>query len=163
MNAIFKKLNFKDFKNILILNHPTDFQKNMDEMQSFTTIYTEIKKCDKIDFVLSFVTKQTEIGSIIEQLSTKLSSDAIIWFSYPKGTSKKHSCDFNRDRGWDSMRKYNFEPVRQVAIDEDWSALRFRNVAHIKKNHQKEKYPYIKYYKVKIESKKSNPTLNEEL
>ena len=61
------------------------------------------------------------------------------------------------------MRKYNFEPVRQVAIDEDWSALRFRNVAHIKKNYQKEKYPYIKYYKVKIESKKSNSTLNEEL
>ena len=25
-----------------------------------------------------------------------------------------------------------FEPVRQVAIDEDWSALRFRRVAHVK-------------------------------
>jgi hypothetical protein len=25
-----------------------------------------------------------------------------------------------------------FEPVRMVAIDEDWSALRFRRVAHIK-------------------------------
>ncbi len=26
-----------------------------------------------------------------------------------------------------------FEPVRMVAIDEDWSALRFRRVEHIKK------------------------------
>jgi hypothetical protein len=26
----------------------------------------------------------------------------------------------------------NLEPVRQVAIDEDWSALRFRRVEHIK-------------------------------
>jgi hypothetical protein len=25
-----------------------------------------------------------------------------------------------------------FEPVRQVAIDEDWSALRFRRVEYIK-------------------------------
>ena len=25
-----------------------------------------------------------------------------------------------------------FEPVRQVAIDEDWSALRFRRVEHVK-------------------------------
>jgi hypothetical protein len=133
MNTLFKKLNFKEFKDILILNHPSDFQQHLDEMILFTTIYTEIKKLDKIDFVLSFITKQTEIGSIMEQLSTKLSSDAIVWFSYPKGTSKKYSCDFNRDRGWNSMGKYNFEPVRQVAIDEDWSAIRFRNVAHIKK------------------------------
>ena len=27
---------------------------------------------------------------------------------------------------------HGFEPVRMVAIDEDWSALRFRRVEHIK-------------------------------
>jgi hypothetical protein len=42
-------------------------------------------------------------------------------------------CDFNRDTGWQPLGKYDLEPVRQVAIDEDWSALRFRNVNNIKK------------------------------
>jgi len=70
---------------------------------------------------------------MMKLLSSKLSSDAIVWFSYPKGTSKKYTFDFNRDRGWECMGKYNFEPVRQIAIDEDWSSLRFRNVKHIKK------------------------------
>jgi len=38
---------------------------------------------------------------------------------------------FNRDTGWDVMRSAGFDTVRQVAIDEDWSALRFRRQEHI--------------------------------
>ena len=36
--------------------------------------------------------------------------------------------------------QYNLEPVRLVAIDEDWSALRFRKVEYIKKITRKESY-----------------------
>ncbi len=51
---------------------------------------------------------------------------------YPKGTSKKYTCEFNRDNGWQRLGEHGFEPVRMVAIDEDWSALRFRRAEHIK-------------------------------
>jgi hypothetical protein len=54
--------------------------------------------------------------------------DAILWMAYPKGTSKRYECEFNRDNGWDVLGRAGFEGVRQVAIDEDWSALRFRRV-----------------------------------
>lgn len=57
----------------------------------------------------------------------------LLWFAYPKGTSKKYKCDFNRDDGWEPLRKLGFDTVRQVAIDEDWSALRFRRVEFIKR------------------------------
>jgi hypothetical protein len=57
--------------------------------------------------------------------------DAIVWFAYPKGTSKRYTCDFNRDTGWDVLGRLGFEPVRQVALDEDWSALRFRRAEFI--------------------------------
>ena len=53
--------------------------------------------------------------------------------AYPKSTSKKYKCEFNRDSGWPVLGAAGFEPVRMVAIDEDWSALRFRRVEHIKK------------------------------
>ena len=61
-----------------------------------------------------------------------MKGDGLIWFAYPKGTSKKYKCEFNRDSGWAELGKHGFEPVRLVAIDEDWSALRFRNAENIK-------------------------------
>ncbi|MGF1585624.1 MAG: hypothetical protein ACFCUM_09905 [Bacteroidales bacterium] len=61
----------------------------------------------------------------------KFKGDAILWFCYPKGSSKNYKCGFNRDTGWEGLGKYNLEPVRQVAIDEDWSAIRFRRVEFI--------------------------------
>jgi hypothetical protein len=65
---------------------------------------------------------------------SKASGDALLWFAYPKGTSTKYKCDFNRDSGWDILRQSGFDTVRQVAIDEDWSALRFRRIELI--NHR---------------------------
>jgi hypothetical protein len=73
-----------------------------------------------------------EIDSFIKEAVNKLKGDAVLWFCYPKMSSKKYKCDFNRDTGWDVVAQYNFEPVRMVAIDEDWSALRFRKVEFIK-------------------------------
>jgi len=55
-----------------------------------------------------------------------------LWFAYPQGTSKRYTCEFNRDTGWSALRSAGFDTVRQVAIDEDWSALRFRRVEYIK-------------------------------
>jgi len=59
-----------------------------------------------------------------------------LWFAYPKGTSKKYSCDFNRDDDWEVLRQAGFDSVRQVAIDDDWSALRFRRFEFIKQSKQ---------------------------
>lgn len=132
MNTLFKKLNFKGQKFILSVNHPESFQVELDDMASETSILTDPDSVDSIPFAIAFVTKQTEIDNIITQIASKLETDAVLWFCYPKGSSKRYKCDFNRDTGWASLGQYDFEPVRQVAIDEDWSALRFRNVDHIK-------------------------------
>ena len=132
MTSLFKKLNFKDQKNILCLNVPSSFEKELNEMGSFTRIIKKESNLHEIDFVIIFVTKKDAISNIMEKIASKFKGDTIIWFSYPKSSSKKYSCDFNRDHGWDELGKYNVEVVRQVAIDSDWSALRFRKVEYIK-------------------------------
>jgi len=132
MNALFKKLNFKDQPSILSVNHPASFQKELDDMSSITSILTDVDQVGRISFALVFVVKQAEVDQLIKQIAPKLEPDAVLWFCYPKGTSKRYTCDFNRDTGWASLGQYDLEPVRQVAIDEDWSALRFRNVDKIK-------------------------------
>ncbi len=132
MNPVFKKLNYKDQAGIVSLNHPKSFDAVLKEMEPLTAIITSISKVKEIEFVIVFATKQKEIDDSIVKIFPKLKGDAIIWYCYPKGSSKNYKCDFNRDTGWAVLGQYNLEPVRQVAIDEDWSALRFRKVEYIK-------------------------------
>jgi hypothetical protein len=72
------------------------------------------------------------VDEAAKAIAGRLEGDALVWFAYPKGTSKKFRCEFNRDTGWAALGELGLEPVRQVAIDEDWSALRFRRVEFIK-------------------------------
>ncbi len=144
MTPLFKKLNFKDHKSILVLNSPASLQDELAEMTKKTTIFHVIDDAKEIVFALVFVTTQTAIEQAINYLYKKLKGDAILWMCYPKGTSKKFKCDFNRDTGWASLGKLNLEPVRMVAIDEDWSALRFRKVEYIKTITRRESFALTK-------------------
>lgn len=131
MASVFNKLNLKSQKEILVLNAPESFQKELDELEG-VRVNRQLEKVETFEFALAFVTRQTEVTRLSKALVGKAEGDAILWFAYPKGTSKKYKCDFNRDNGWDELRKAGFDTVRAVAIDEDWSALRFRRVEFIK-------------------------------
>jgi len=133
MNALFKKLNFKEHNQIVVINSPESFEKELIEIKNLAKIKKELKNASKIEFILIFVTRKNEINKIIAKIDKLIIDDATLWFAYPKGTSKNYKCDFNRDTGWDALGKHGFEGVRIVAIDKDWSALRFRKVKHIKK------------------------------
>jgi hypothetical protein len=132
MTPLFKKLNFKNQNEIIVLNHPEEFQHELDAMRPFIPILTTINHASSIDFILSFVTEKQQIDELISEIAPILNADALLWFAYPKGTSKKYSCNFNRDSGWEALGKHGFEPVRMVAIDADWSAIRFRHLNFIK-------------------------------
>ena len=51
-----------------------------------------------------------------------LTKPAVLWVAYRKGNRS----DINRDTLWPLLTPYGMRPVTQVAIDEVWSALRFR-------------------------------------
>jgi len=132
MNQIFKKLNYKDQRELYVLNAPKSFAKEIDEMKTKAGIKTGLSKTKEVEFFLAFVTKQKEVDDLTIKVTPLIKDDGLVWFAYPKGTSKKYTCEFNRDTGWNELGKNGFEAVRMVAIDEDWSALRFRKVEHIK-------------------------------
>jgi hypothetical protein len=92
----------------------------------------DLQAMEEIQFSLAFVTQQEEINTLAPAIARKLQGDAVVWFAYPKGSSKNYRCDFNRDTGWAALGELGLEGVRQVAIDGDWSALRFRRVDFIK-------------------------------
>lgn len=132
MSAIFQKLNYKNQATIYVLSAPDSFQPAVDEIRGSAAVQTSLSKAKEVDFAIAFATKQTEVDRFASQLAKAVQGDAVVWIAYPKGSSKRYKCDFNRDTGWSHMGAHGFEPVRQVAIDEDWSALRFRRVEYIK-------------------------------
>lgn len=132
MTPLFKKLNYKNQANILVLNAPASFDGELHDMAAWAHILKGAETLEAIDFALVFATQQNEVDAAISLLSPKLEGDAVLWFCYPKGSSKKYKCDFNRDTGWAVLGQHGLEPVRQVAIDEDWSALRFRKAEYIR-------------------------------
>jgi len=132
MTPLFKKLNFKQQNEIYILNHPSEFEAEMNAMKGYTTIRTNMSDSQEIEFVITFVKTKTDIEIITPDIHKKLKGDGIVWFAYPKGTSKKYKAEINRDNGWDLLGKSGLEVVSAVAIDDDWTALRFRRIEFIK-------------------------------
>ncbi|WP_114749300.1 hypothetical protein [Pleomorphovibrio marinus] len=130
MEGIFKKLNYSGQNPIHILNAPASFEPELLALKDNAEIITEAT--GEIHFVLAFLLTQEQVDAFANVVCPMLQGDAVCWAAYPKKSSKKFSSDINRDKGWDALGKYQMEPVRQVAIDEDWSALRFRKVAYIK-------------------------------
>jgi hypothetical protein len=129
-SSTFAKLNLKDQREIVVLNAPASFEPELRGLAGVTV--RRDAKGGRIDFSLAFVTTQKEVDAIGPQVAKKAKGDAVVWFAYPKGSSKKYTSQINRDNGWAVMGRAGFEPVRMVAIDEDWSALRFRRVEFIK-------------------------------
>lgn len=128
---LWKKLNLKDQKQLAILNAPASFEAAIADLPA-VQVHRDLNAPSEVTFLLAFVTERDEIEAIAAQLGKLAQGDIIVWLCYPKGTSKRYTCNFNRDTGWTAMGNAGFEGVRMVAIDEDWSAFRFRRVEYVK-------------------------------
>jgi hypothetical protein len=128
---IFGKLNLGSLASIVVYNAPKSFEPELSRLKGIT-IERDTKKPAAVKFSLAFVSTQKELDRLSKLLAAAADGDALLWFAYPKGTSKRYTCEFNRDTGWDLLRQAGFDTVRAVAIDDDWSAIRFRRNEFIK-------------------------------
>ncbi len=131
MTPLFKKLNLGGCDTILVLNSPESFEAELSQLEGVKVLRKATAKL-KVTFAIGFAVTQSECDLVSSTAASATEGDSIVWIAYPKASSKKYKCDFNRDTGWTVLGAAGFEPVRQVAIDEDWSALRFRRTEYIK-------------------------------
>jgi hypothetical protein len=131
MATIFDKLQLKDHREILVLHAPESFEIELSRLPVLH-IHRSLEALAEIRFSLAFVTLQAEVDALVPKIAARAKGDAAVWFAYPKGTSKKYKCDFNRDTGWAPLNEAGFDSVRSIAIDEDWTGLRFRRKEYIK-------------------------------
>lgn len=129
---ILKKLNFKDQGlPVLVINSP----KSYDVIKAaFEGEVHQQAVLEKYDFVQVFGTSNQELQLHAKNAVSYVSEDGLLWLCYPKKSSKTYrGSDCSRDTVTGMLSEEGFEPVRQIAIDEDWSALRFRKPEKIKK------------------------------
>jgi len=130
VSSVFAKLNLKDPSEILIVAAPSSFEPEIQAL-SGVRILRDARKAKSVDFAVVFVTTRAEVDAAMKLIAGKAKGDVVLWFAYPKSTSKRYASEINRDTGWDSLNSAGFETVRLVAIDQDWSALRFRRTAYV--------------------------------
>jgi len=132
MKKLFEKLNYRGQERIAIINAEESFIRAFSGELANVIIDREIDPRYPYDFIIIFVKSVTEVEFITPIATHNLLADGVLWFCYPKKTSKKFSTNIDRDHGWKVLNDSGFHGVRMVAIDDDWSALRFRNAKFIK-------------------------------
>ncbi|MEV6159044.1 hypothetical protein AB0L53_52815 [Nonomuraea sp. NPDC052129] len=69
-----------------------------------------------------FAADTAAVRRLLDEHRDRLARPAALWVAYPKG----NKADINRDTLWPIVAEYDLRPNGQVAVDEVWSALRFR-------------------------------------
>jgi hypothetical protein len=69
-----------------------------------------------------FVENADGVRAQMAEHRVDLDKPGAFWIAYPKG----NKADINRDTLWPIVADFDMRPCGQVAIDERWSALRFR-------------------------------------
>ena len=137
MKTLIEKLNYKGQKRIAIINDEDNFVTSISIELKDVIIDKDIDPRFPYDFIVIFVKSISEVELYTPLALHNLLADGVIWFCYPKKTSKKYSSELSRDDGWKILNDSGFHGIRMVAINEDWSAMRFRNVRFIKSTHRK--------------------------
>lgn len=125
--ALLKKLQIKAGAKLLLLNVPADVAATITAGAEVETV----KAGSACDGILAFAETPAEVDKFARQALKALPPDGLLWFAYRKGAAAKAS-GLSRDQGWEALAAANWRPVRSVAIDEEWTGLRFKPVELVK-------------------------------
>ena len=87
MSSTFERLNLRNQKQIVVLSAPESFEDELSKLRG-VTILRDLQDRNEIEFSLAFITKEKEVETLGKAIAKKAKGDAVIWFAYPKGTSK---------------------------------------------------------------------------
>jgi len=89
---------------IPVLNATDAFEPKLEDLRGVRVV-RRLDVVKGVAFALTFVTRRAGLRQLSIALAAKAIGDVLLWFAYPKGTSKKCTCDFHRDDGWDAVRE----------------------------------------------------------
>jgi hypothetical protein len=130
MSSTVKKLRLKPGMRALVIGAPSAYLDSLAPLPDGVEVSQSLENLH--EFVQFFATKKSQIMKSAKKLLQSAAPGALVWITYPKKTSGVDS-DLSREEVWAAMEGMGWRPVSQIAIDEVWSALRFRPLTDVKK------------------------------
>lgn len=128
MKQLARKLGLNPGMRALIIAPPPGCLKLLTPLPDSLTVSS---KADGVyPFVHVFAMRLSEISEFAKKLPKYAAPNALVWISYPKKTSKLKG-SLSRDVIRKAMSGPGWRAVSIVAIDEEWSALRFRPAGQV--------------------------------
>jgi hypothetical protein len=131
---IAKKLHLKPGMRVAVANAPAGF--------SLTSPGVTVEKSLKrdLDLALLFATMQKELKAQWPKLLASVKQEGAVWVAYPKKSSGIVS-DLGMGE-WDATKGSDWNPVGMIAIDEAWSAVRYKYAPGLEKvRHERQEEP----------------------
>lgn len=126
--ALLKKLQLKPGMRVLIINAPAGYLERLSPLPAGATLVDQ----GPADWTQAFMRNQADVDALAPRAIAAVSAGGVLWLSYPKGGARAGT-DINRDKGWEVMAAAGWGPVTQVALDDTWSAMRWRPEADVKR------------------------------
>ena len=136
--TIIQKLKIKPGHQLLVLNAPANFKKELNGLPTGAGITKIAVNYQQVHwFVLNKAQMEKELNKVMKLLR----EDVTVWVYYPKSTSKIQT-DLSRDKGWDALlsKEDKLTWISLISFNETWSAFGFRskNIADKKKEENKQ-------------------------
>jgi hypothetical protein len=128
MKPVGRKLGMNPGMRALIIAPPRGYLKLPAPLSDSHTVSS--RAAGNYSFVQVFVRRLSEISRFARRLSKHAAQNALVWISYPKRTSKVKGT-LRRDVIREAMSAAGWRAVSIVAIDQVWSALRFRPAGQV--------------------------------
>ncbi|WP_224489179.1 hypothetical protein [Robertkochia flava] len=132
MKTLFQKLKLEKQDAILVINEPEGFSEELASLVDIE-IYQSVVQISKIEFALIFVTTIAELENQLPTVLHKLKEDAILWIAHPRKRSERFETDITDAYTWTPLNRNCFEAVKNLKVNDDWEAVRFRKLEYVKR------------------------------
>ncbi len=119
--AIITKLGLKPAHKVRFFNQPDNY---LGQLGLKNLKLGNLDDCTDYDFIQVFVRGKQELESIFPLAARMLTPNGSLWVSWPKGKSKIPT-DLNENIVREVGLSLGLVDVKVVAVDEDWSGLKF--------------------------------------
>lgn len=122
-----KKIRLQAGQRIAIVNASPGFLELLGPLPAGTKL--ESLPASELDWLLLFAQSSADLTQYGPESMAATKPEGYLWIAYPKKSAGVET-DLSRDEGWATIRSAGFRPVTQIALDQTWSALRFRPLEH---------------------------------
>jgi hypothetical protein len=116
--SVASKLQIKPGRSVCVIGRPQDVTLDLGQAPDLAQDPSEA------DAVIVYCVARADLEQLSAPLLAAARRDALTWVAYPKAGQR--GTDLNRDKLAAALQTKGVRPVRQIAIDDVWSALRFR-------------------------------------